>query len=71
MTDIVERLQATGNDLNRQWPCLYGSMMLESASEIERLREALRAMADHPTGGVGCNPEGFVNAARAALTKGK
>lgn len=35
--------------------------------EIARLRAALREIAEHPTGGVGCNPEGFVKAARAAL----
>jgi hypothetical protein len=38
------------------------------AAEIERLRAALVRIGYHPTGGTGCNPEGFVETARAALT---
>ena len=38
------------------------------AAEIERLRGALVRIGYHPTGGTGCNPEGFVEIARAALT---
>ena len=36
---------------------------------IAELEAVLRAIADHPTGGVGCNPETFVKWARIALTK--
>lgn len=59
MTDIVERL--------RQGSLTRDDYRWEAADEIERLRAALRAIAEHPTGGVGCNPEGFVQDARAAL----
>ena len=73
MSNIVEQLrQASLNQSDYRW---------EAADEIERLREwnaeialnarhfaeALREIAEHPTGGIGCNPEGFVKAARAAL----
>ena len=57
------------------------SIVKAREAEIERLRawnaeialnahhfaKVLREIAEHPTGGVGCNPEGFVSAARAAL----
>lgn len=33
------------------------------------LLEALQTIADHPTGGVGCNPQSFVEIARAALAR--
>ena len=35
--------------------------------EAARMREALEKIANHATGGVGCNPAGFVQFARAAL----
>jgi hypothetical protein len=38
-------------------------------AERDRMREVLKAMAEHSTGGVGCNPVGFVSAARAALAQ--
>ena len=38
MTDIVERLRATRSD----WPVRLVALELESADEIDRLREALR-----------------------------
>lgn len=36
-------------------------------ARANRYEAALRAIANHPTGGVGCNPEQFVEAAKAAL----
>lgn len=33
-----------------------------------KLEEALREIANHPTGGVGCNPQTFVEIARKALS---
>ena len=36
-------------------------------ARANRYEAALRAIAHHPTGGVGCNPEQFVEAAKAAL----
>ena len=42
---------------------------LAAGEEIKRLKQVLESMANHPTGGVGCNPQTFVEAARAALNK--
>jgi len=39
----------------------------EAAARLRSMEEALSAIANHPTGGVGCNPEEFVAAAKAAL----
>jgi hypothetical protein len=42
--------------------------MLRDMSEREKaLREALEKIANHPTGGVGCNPVVFVEIARKEL----
>lgn len=38
-------------------------------AEVARLREALDKIAQHPTGGIGCNPVVFVEEARAALAE--
>ena len=35
---------------------------------IAELEAALREIADHPAGGVGCNPQSFVGIARKALS---
>lgn len=34
---------------------------------MQKLEDALREIANHPTGGVGCNPQTFVETARKAL----
>jgi hypothetical protein len=38
------------------------------AAKIKQLEKALAAIGNTPTGGLGCNPEGMVKTARAALT---
>lgn len=50
------------------------SMRANSIEEIEvaikqlrHLERGLKLIADHATNGIGCNPEGFVRIARAAL----
>lgn len=35
---------------------------------IGQLEAALREIATHPTGGIGCNPQSFVEIARKALS---
>jgi hypothetical protein len=77
---VTDRMGPTITTLKAEVDFLGGELAAARA-EIERLRawnaeialnarhfaEALREIAEHPTGGVGCNPEGFVRAARAAL----
>lgn len=69
MNDIVERLRSTlSNEPSDD--ALWDRVIEErhdAALEIERLTNALREIAYHPTGGVGCNPVQFVLAAREAL----
>lgn len=46
--------------------------MSQDDKQRELLREALDALesiGNHPTGGVGCNPQSFVEIARAAADK--
>lgn len=59
MSDIVERLRLPVELTFRE--------AQEAADEIERLRSALREITNHPTGGVGCNPQTFVEIASKAL----
>lgn len=43
------------------------SMLRELGEREKALREALEKIANHPTGGVGCNPVVFVEIARKEL----
>lgn len=46
---------------------LIVSDLLAAQDRAEAMERALRKIADHPTGGVGCNPVLLVEEARAAL----
>jgi hypothetical protein len=74
-TDI-RALVRTGADDDFQTP-LYASPVVpvgsadtleRQAAKIKQLEKALAAIGNTPTGGLGCNPEGMVKTARAALT---
>lgn len=75
MTNKTNCWLANWSELGEEIDCLFEDgdrhrVQLENAElrlENERLRAALREIAENPTGGVGCNPEGFVKKARAAL----
>jgi hypothetical protein len=62
----VERLEAEMGRIERNrdmWKC-----QVERQSEvISVMRNALKEIAGSPSGGVGCNPEGFVSSAFTAL----
>ena len=43
------------------------ALIRAQAERVRVLEDALREIADHSTGGVGCNPQSFVEIASAAL----
>jgi len=44
-------------------------LAVQALDRADQIEAALRAIADHPTSGVGCNPGTFVQIARAALER--
>jgi hypothetical protein len=64
--DILHEWQDSPRD--RETITLSKSTLERQAAEIEGLRGVLGKIGNSPTGGLGCNPEGMVKIARAALT---
>jgi hypothetical protein len=67
--EAADRLEALEVALNSAVNALenLGERAVNMEAENKRLREVLGEIANHPTGGIGCNPVQFVEAARAAL----
>jgi len=47
------------------------AFIVSAVNSHDSLVKALEEIANHPTGGVGCNPVSFVETARAALSQAK
>ena len=81
MIDVLDIVNRIENAIYFTEDTNVNDLLRDAVDEIERLRawnaeialnarhfaEVLREIAEHPTGGVGCNPEVFVKAARTAL----
>ena len=60
---LIGRIGTHGPGCHTWGPQHYECLVRERAADVEALRE----IAEQPTGGIGCNPERFVKIARARL----
>lgn len=64
----IERLNAE-NERLREDRMIEKQLGVRAFEKMLEFAKALKKIAEHPTGGVGCNPVIFVEEARAALAK--
>ena len=68
LNDEIDRLREENERLREAW-MMEKQVGVRAFEKMCELAKALQKIAQHPTGGVGCNPVVFVKEARAALAE--